>query len=129
MLERAASSAATAAVEANAQISKRLDICLAEERIQASVNRQNLLSQITTLINQSGELGDARWESKFNSARNELASTALDLQAANDNYNKNMDIWSQKETLLIDKITMSRDMLKQKMKQDWTVSILFGRHE
>ena len=123
-LRQAASLAATAAMEAEANASARLNACLSEERSQMAVDRKNLLSQITDLINKSGDIQDARWESKFNVIRDELSASTLSFKDANKSYNDKIDLWSGKEDMLIDEVMKSRDTLKNKMKKDWMVSFL-----
>lgn len=118
-LRHNASLATKTAVHANADVSARLDACLVEERAQASQDRQELLARITTLISKSGEVQDLRWESKINSVRKDVDSSRLALHAADMEYNASMDIWSKKETVLIDEVLKSRDNLKGKMKDDW----------
>ena len=113
------SAAAEATSQAHDGFSNHLETCLNEERKQASQDRQNLLSQIITLINQSGEVQDARWSSKINAVRDEIALSRSSSQAANKEYNTGMDAWSQKEKLLVDEVLTSRDTLKSKMKEDW----------
>lgn len=118
-LRRKASAAAKAAVHADAEISARLDTCLVQERAQASQDRQGLLTQITNLVNKSGEVQDSRWESKIETIRKDIGSSRLVLQAADIEYNADMDVWSKKESLLVEEVLKSRDALKGKMKDDW----------
>lgn len=106
-------------MQADADVSARLDTCLIEERAQASQDRQDLLARITSLINKSGEVQDSRWESKIAAVRKDVSSSRLALQAADMEYNAGMDIWSQKESLLVEEVLKSRDTLKGKMKDDW----------
>lgn len=100
-------------------MSARLEKCLKEERAQASQDRRNLLAQIATLINQSGEAQDSRWESSIDAVRKDVASARSTLDTANENYNASMDVWSEKENLLVGEVLKSRDTLKSKMKDDW----------
>jgi len=118
-LRRQASAAAQAAIQADAEVSARLETSLNEEREQASQDRQNLLSQITTLVNRAGEVQDARWTSNINAVRNDIASSRSSFQAADKEYSSGMDVWSQKENLLVEEVLKSRDTLKGKMKEDW----------
>lgn len=120
-LRQAASTAATAAMQAEARISARLDACLSEERSQMATDRKTLLSQITDLVSKSGEIQDSRWESKVNDIRDDLSASTSSFQTANKSYNDQMDLWSEKESLLMDEVLKSRDTLKSKMKKDWTV--------
>lgn len=123
-LRQAASTAATAAMQAEARISARLDACLSEERSQMATDRKALLSQITDLVSKSGEIQDSRWESKVNDIRDDLSASTSSFQTANKSYNDQMDLWLEKESLLMDEVLKSRDTLKSKMKKDWTVRAL-----
>lgn len=122
-LRKTASLAVKAAMGAEEEVSSRLRSCLADERAQSAFERQNMLSQITELVNKTGQVADTRWQSKINAVCNELSTSTSNLQNANINYNGSMDIWSQKEQALVDEVLKSRDTLKAKMKQDWTVSL------
>ena len=97
----------------------RMETCLNEERVQASQDRQGLLAQITDLTNKYGEVQDARWKSKLNAVREEVLLSKSELQMADEGYNTGMDVWSQKEKLLVEEVLKSRDTLKGKMKDDW----------
>ena len=118
-LRQKASAAANAAVRAEADVAARLETCLDEERAQASKDNHELLAQITSLVHKSGGVQSARWESKINAVREEVLSSKSALQAADHGYNTGMDVWSQKEKLLVDEVLKSRDTLKSKMKEDW----------
>ncbi len=118
-LRQKASAAANAAVQAEANVAARLETCLDEERAQASKDQHDLLAQITSLVHKSGEVQNARWESKINAVREEVLSSRSALQAADHGYNTGMDVWSQKEKLLVDEVLKSRDTLKSQMKEDW----------
>lgn len=106
-------------MQADADVSIRLETCLNKERAQASQDRQTLLAQITTLINSSGQAQELRWESKINAVRKDIASARSTLDTANENYDTSMDLWSEKENLLVGEVLKSRDTLKIKMKDDW----------
>lgn len=123
-LRQASSIAAKSAIQVQDEISARLDVCLNEERLQAALDRRVLLSQITDLINKSGETQNSRMESKMNTIRDDLAASVSSLRDANRSYDDGMDGWLQKECLLADEVLQSRDTLKGKMKKDWTVSLL-----
>ena len=118
-LRQKASAAVNAAVQVEANVAARLETCLHEERAQNSKDHHDLLAQITSLIHKSGEVQNARWESKINAVREEVLSSRSALQAADHGYNTGMDIWSQKEKVLVDEVLKSRDTLKGKMKEDW----------
>ena len=106
-------------MQADADVSNRLETCLREERAQASQDRQNLLTQITGLITESGQTQDARWTSKIGAVRADIASSKTKFRSVGNSYGEAMDAWSQKETLLVEEVLKSRDSLKIKMKEDW----------
>ena len=109
-------------MQADIQASSRLQACLTEERQQAAVERATLLSQISDLVNKSGEIQESRLETKINAVRQEIATSRTAFQSADEAYNGGMDLWSKKENHLVEEILKSRDNLKGKMKKDWTVS-------
>ena len=115
------SKAAKAAIQADIEASNRLEICLAEERQQAASDRSNLLSQITDLVNKAGETQEARLEGKITAVRNEITASRSDFETADKSYNDGMELWSEKENLLVEEVLKSRDALKGKLKKDWTV--------
>lgn len=122
-LRRTASSAAKVAIQAEVEFSSRLDACLHEERSQAATDREEMLSQITDLINKSSERQESRWESKINEIRNDMQISSSTFQKADDLYNENMDTWAGKENQLVEEVLKSREIFKSKMKNDWTVRL------
>lgn len=122
-LRRTASSTAKMAIKAEVQFASRLDVCLTEQRSQAAADRQEMLLQITNLINKSSEKQESRWESKINEIRNDIQVSSSNFQKADDRYNESMDVWAGKENDLVEEVLKSRETLKSKMKKDWTVGL------
>ncbi|KAL8915835.1 MAG: hypothetical protein Q9172_006621 [Xanthocarpia lactea] len=114
------SSAAQSAMQVEADMSSRLECVLNEERAQAAQDRQDLMSQISLLVTKSGEAQDARWQSKINVVRSDILSSRSIFETEEKKYNRSMDVWSKKETLLLEEVAKSRDNLKSRMKKDWT---------
>lgn len=108
-------------MEAEALVSSRLASAVNEERAQAANDRQDLLVQITSLVNKSGEMQDTRWQSKIDDIRSDIALSRSRFAGEEKKYSEAMDVWSQKENLLVDEVLKSRDALKSRMKKDWTV--------
>lgn len=125
-LRSTASMAVKAAICAEDRASSELRSCFAEERAQSSRERENLLCQITELVYSNGRAAEDRWHSKLNAVCNELSGTTSALHVANSGYNDGMDMWLQAEHAVIDEVSRSRDALKAKMKNDWTVSSRFS---
>ncbi|MCJ1463727.1 kinesin motor protein cin8 [Pseudocyphellaria aurata] len=119
-LRRTVSSAAKMAIQAEVEFSSRLDACLHEERSQAATDREEMLSQITDLINKSSKKQESRWESKINELRDDIQISTSTFQKVDDHYNENMDAWAGKENQLVEEVLKSRETLKSKMKNDWT---------
>ena len=113
------SSSAKAALEADEAVSLKLDAVLKEERAQASQDRQHLLGQISDLIMMSGEEQDRRWSSKIQAARQDMGALRSNLATADAKFNNGMDVWSKRESLVVEEVLKSRDALKTKMKEDW----------
>lgn len=103
-------------------MSAQLDSALNEERAQAAQDRRDLLAQISSLVNDSGERQDARWQSELDGIRSDLASSRSTFEGEEKQYSDAMNVWSQKESLLVEEVLQSRDTLKSRMKKDWTVS-------
>ena len=117
------SMAAKAAMQADIQASNHLEVCLAEEREQAAIDRSTLLTQITDLVNKSGEKQEVRLEGKISSIRENIATSKADFESANKAYDDGMDTWAKKENNLVEEVLKSRDTLKGKMKKDWIVRL------
>ncbi|KAL8829421.1 MAG: hypothetical protein Q9170_006174 [Blastenia crenularia] len=114
------STAAQLSMQTEAQISSQLQSVLEEERAHAAQDRQDLLSQITSLVNKSGETQDARWQSRISGIRSDIASSQSTFKGEEKKYSEAMSVWSKKENLLVEEVLKSRDALKSRMKKDWT---------
>ncbi|KAL8761241.1 MAG: hypothetical protein Q9184_002621 [Pyrenodesmia sp. 2 TL-2023] len=103
------STAARGAMEAEAQVSTLLASAVNEERAQAANDRQDLLAQITSLVNKSGEMQDARWQSKIDDIRSDIALSRSKFAGEEKKYSEAMDVWSQKENLLVEEAVNERN--------------------
>jgi kinesin family protein 11 len=81
----------------------------------------NLLSQIQSLINESGERQAKRLKSKVDDVRGDMNTSRVAFQKADMKYGEDMDQWTQKEDDLVEEVTRSKDSLKTKMRNDWMV--------
>jgi kinesin family protein 11 len=111
-------------MQASAVASARLDTALEGEKQQAASERQTLLSQIAKLIDSAAETQDARLASKIGSIQNDMGASRSTFEVAQTKYNEGMDVWAQKENLLVEEVLKSREELKGRLKKDWTVCIL-----
>lgn len=122
-LRRQLSAASELAMQSNAMISSRLDQVVQEERDQAAKDRQNLLSQITSLVMAQGGVQDARLSGKIEEVRKDVISSKDAFEASCAQYSIGMDAWDEKEEKLVAEVIQSRETLKNKLKDDWVVCI------
>jgi len=109
------------ALESNAVASKSLDEVLEQERKHAATDRDNLLSQITSLISSQGRAQDERLKTKIGEVQSSILSSKETFEASRATYDHGMDIWNEKEDELVEQVLRSRETLKTKLKEDWVV--------
>ena len=119
VLRKQLTDATTAALQSERYASKQLQLVLDEERKEAAIDREKLLSQITSLVNATGSAQDERISNKIEAVRHDMTTATKEFETANAEYKNTMDVWSRKEGILIEEVLKSRDTLKQKMKKDW----------
>jgi kinesin family protein 11 len=122
-LRKQLTTASELAMQSNAAVASRLDEVLQEERDQAALDRQNLLSQITNLVMAQGETQDARLGAKIEVVRKDVTTSKEIFEASQAQYSKGMDAWGEKEGQLVEEVLRSRETLKSKLKEDWMVRI------
>jgi len=120
-LRKQLTAASELAMQSNAAVASRLDEVLREERDQAALDRQNLLSQITNLVMAQGETQDARLRAKIEVVRKDVTTSKEIFEASQAQYSKGMDAWGEKEGQLVEEVLRSRETLKSKLKEDWMV--------
>ena len=103
--------------------SSKLEATLGDERRAAETDRVNLLSQIQSLIDETGERQTKRLKSKVDNVRGEMETSRIALQQADTKYGEEMDQWAQKEDDLVEEVTKSKESLKTKMRNDWMVCL------
>jgi kinesin family protein 11 len=114
--------ASHAIVESNESVSTRIQEVLDEERAQAAVERQALLSQMTRLINSQAELQESRLADKAAVIQDTIADSNKSFKGSVSEYSTGMNAWSERDTKVLEEVTSSRDALKNRLKDDWTVS-------
>jgi kinesin family protein 11 len=114
--------ASHAIVESNESVSTRIQEVLDEERAQAAVERQALLSQMTRLINSQAELQESRLADKAAVIQDTIADSNKTFKGSVSEYSAGMNAWSERDSKVLEEVTSSRDALKNRLKDDWTVS-------
>ncbi|KAK4144803.1 kinesin-like protein bimC [Dichotomopilus funicola] len=114
--------ASHAIVESNESASTRIQEVLDEERAQAATERQALLSQITRLINSQAELQESRLADKAALVQESILDSNKVFQGSMAEYSTGMNSWNEKDAKVVEEVTSSRDALKTRLKDDWTVA-------
>ncbi|KAJ4290776.1 Kinesin- motor protein [Collariella sp. IMI 366227] len=114
--------ATKAVVETNESVSTRIQEVLAEERDAAVVERQALLAQITKLINSQAEVQESRLASKAAVIQETILDSNKSFGDSVAEYSTGMDAWSDKDSKVLEEVAASRDVLKIRLKDDWTTA-------
>jgi kinesin family protein 11 len=108
-------------VEANRKASHNLAQVLEEEHASAQSERDNLMSQIRALLDESSSRQSSRLKGKVDTLRNDITASGDSLEHATAQYDRHIDEWIFKEEQFAKDITASRDEIKTKMQNDWEV--------
>ena len=108
-------------IESSKTASLQLESCLEEERTAAQEDRQALLTQISQLIESAGGKQEQRISSTIRMTQSHLAESRTAFELANSTYNEGMKKWAENDDALVAQVNKSKDALKCRMKQDWTV--------
>lgn len=111
-------------MQSNLSISAQIQNSIEEERRQATKERNTLLKQITSLINSQAEMEEARLTDKATDIRRGLEKGANVLEGSMAHYTEGMDNWNTRDSNFLDEIATSRETLKSKLQEDWTVSVI-----
>lgn len=96
--------------------SSRIDTVLANERRQASLDRQNLVSQISSLINATTEAHDTRLTTALSSLRADVDVSTQKLAVAQATYNDRMDEWLDEEDEIVEYTQASKERVEGNLK-------------
>ncbi len=110
--------------QSNASISAQIQSVIDEERRQAAEERRTLLTQITCLVNSQAEAQETRLANKAASIQRSVHENTTVLEGSMTQYAQGMDSWNAREGQFLDQIVTSRETLKYKLQDDWTVSLI-----
>lgn len=110
-------------VEANRRASSQLTQSLEEEHATAEAEREALLSQFKSLMEESRQKQFARLRGKFDHLRTDLSSSGDLLEQSTTQYDRHVDEWVFKSEQFAKDVNASRDEIKTKMQNDWEVSM------
>lgn len=108
-------------VEANRKASQNLAQVMEEEHASAQSERENLMSQIRSLLDESSSRQSSRLKGKVDNLRHDITVSGDSLEHATVQYDRHIDEWIFKEEQFAKDVAASRDEIKTKMQNDWEV--------
>ncbi|KAK4184481.1 putative kinesin-like protein bimC [Podospora australis] len=109
-------------VENNETVSDRIAEVLAEERKAAAAERQALLTQMAKLINSQAEAQENRLTEKATEIQQSLLGANKSFKGKVAGYREGMNSWAAKDRELMESVVRERDVLKGRLKDDWTTA-------
>ncbi|KAJ5128251.1 hypothetical protein N7526_006417 [Penicillium atrosanguineum] len=106
-------------VEANRKASQNLAQVMEEEHVSAQSERDNLMSQIRSLLDESSSRQSNRLKGKVDNLRHDITASGDSLEHATAQYDRHIDEWIFKEEQFAKDVTGSKDEIKTKMQNDW----------
>ncbi|KAI7195119.1 kinesin-domain-containing protein [Hortaea werneckii] len=107
-------------VEAGQASQKQLQEAVDVERQTAASERQDLLTKITGLINDSAVAQESRMSGHLEQASKRIKTSEDEYRVAQQVYGNGMDMWTANAQALIDTSVKSREAVKSKIRGDWT---------
>lgn len=123
-LRRQLEDASQTLLRSNESTSAQIETVVNEERRQAAEDRKQLLAQITTLVNAHAQQQDSRLAGKAARIQDRVKGATETFQEQVTTYSTGMDAWDSTEEKLLQDVSQSRDVLKTKLQDDWTVSLI-----
>ena len=108
---------------ANSTMQQKLQSIAGDERRHATEDRQQLLSQITTLVNATAETQERRLTRSLKIVVDDVAAVNSQHRNSLALYSDGMDSWCENSEVLVNALTKSRESTKTRIKTDFDVSI------
>lgn len=121
-LRRQLQEASLAMVETNGSVAIQIQQVIEEERKQAAEERKKLLMQISGLIHAHADQQETRLAGKATKIQERVNEAKTTFEGQLTTYSAGMDTWDSNEEEIVQGVVNSRDTLKTKLKDDWTVS-------
>jgi kinesin family member 11 len=121
--------AARQAVEESQLSSAQVKQLAEEERRVLDVERQQLFSQIKSLIEEADQKRADRWQRGLAGIETGVTSSAAALDLVRSSYSEKMDVWDEKEKEFVGHVDVARNTVAQRIDVDRDVSIRVPRHQ
>ena len=108
-------------IEANRKASSQLTQTMEEEHANGETERDQLLSQIKGLMEESRQRQFNRLKGKFDGVRTVISSSGDALEQATTHHDRHVDEWVFRAEQFAKDVNASRDEVKTKMQGDWEV--------
>lgn len=109
-------------VQANKASQSRLVQVIDEEKQKSAEERQQLLAQVTSLINANADAQDKRLCEKMTGIHEDIGTANVTFETQQNAYSEGMSSWMDKSKNILGGISKSRDGVKTKIKADFAVS-------
>lgn len=106
-------------VDATRKASSQLAQTLEEENMSAEAERDQLLSQIKVLMEESRQRQFGRLKGKFDCVKTDVSSSGDALEHATTQHDRHVDEWVFRSEQFAKDVNASRDEVKTKMQNDW----------
>lgn len=110
----------TALVQANKSSQGRLLKVIDEEKQKSVEERQQLIAQVASLINATGDANDKRLNERMNDVCEEIGDANASFETEQSVYSEGMDNWVEKSKGILAGISRSQDAVKTKIKGDFS---------
>ncbi|KAK5104734.1 Kinesin- motor protein [Lithohypha guttulata] len=107
-------------LQASLAAASELEATIEEERKNSEEERAQLVLQITELINNSSHGRSNRVNNVLTSTQTNLVETAEQIELADKTYKESMDRWAKQDSTIREKITKSKEDVKNRFKKDWS---------
>lgn len=108
-------------VEANRKASCTMAQLAEEEHANAEAERDQLLSQIKVLMEDSRQKQFSRLKGQFDGLRTDISTSGDSLEQATAQHDRQIDEWVFKSEQFAKDVNSTRDDIKMKMQNDWEV--------
>jgi kinesin family protein 11 len=110
-----------ALIEANKNSQGRLSQVVNDEKQQSAEERQQLLVQISALMDANAEAQEQRLNERLASVSEEIDAANTAFAQQQEAYTQNANAWSDRSKAIVAGIATSRDVVKSKLKSDYAV--------
>jgi kinesin family protein 11 len=117
--------ATVVASEATEKAQESLKTILVEEKEKSAKDRQDLIAQITTLINNNADEQDERLTKRVDGLQADITATKTALDEASKTHQDGLDTWSEREESFYTSLCTAQETVRRILSEDWQVRILF----